>query len=141
MSKVFVVDANKQPLNPIHPGRARLWLKEGKAAVYRRFPFTIILRQEIERPRVIPLRLKLDPGAQTTGLALLNDQSGEVVWAAELSHRGFAIKGALDARRAWRRFRRARHTRYRKPRWANRRRKPGWVPPSLESRILNVLTW
>ena len=41
MSKVFVLDSTKQSLNPVHPGRARLLLKHGKAAVYRRFPFTI----------------------------------------------------------------------------------------------------
>ena len=40
MSKVFVLDTNKQPLNPVHPGKARRWLKAGKAAVFKRFPFT-----------------------------------------------------------------------------------------------------
>jgi len=43
MSKVFVLDTNKTPLEPIHPGRARQLLKEEKAAVYRRYPFTLIL--------------------------------------------------------------------------------------------------
>ena len=33
MSKVFVIDTNKHPLDPVHPGRARLLLKHGKAAV------------------------------------------------------------------------------------------------------------
>ena len=32
-----------------------------------------------------PLRLKLDPGANTTGLAIVNDATGEVVWAAEMA--------------------------------------------------------
>jgi RRXRR protein len=41
VSKVFVVDKNKQPLAPTHPARARVLLNEGKAAVYRRFPFTL----------------------------------------------------------------------------------------------------
>ncbi len=41
MSFVFVVDAERKPLNPVHPGRARLLLKEGKAAVLKRYPFTI----------------------------------------------------------------------------------------------------
>ena len=47
MSKVFVLDTNKQPLNPVHPGRARLLLKQGKAAVYRRYPFTIRLSRAV----------------------------------------------------------------------------------------------
>ncbi len=149
MSNVFVLDTTKQPLNPVHPGRARLLLKEGKAAVWRRYPFTIILKQAISIPapqagfpRLDPLRLKLDPGSKTTGLALVNDATGQIVWAAELSHRGHAIKKALSSRRGVRHGRRYRHTRYRQPRFANRRnKKKGWLPPSLESRLANVLTW
>jgi hypothetical protein len=33
MSKVFVLNTDKTPLNPVHPGRARLLLTQGKAAV------------------------------------------------------------------------------------------------------------
>src|SRR5205823_6637194 len=43
--------------------------------------------------------------------------------------------------RALRRRRRQRQTRYRQARFDNRKRKQGWVAPSLESRISNVLTW
>jgi 5-methylcytosine-specific restriction endonuclease McrA len=116
-------------------------LKAGKAAVYRRYPFTIILARVVEQPTLHPLRLKVDPGSHTTGIALVNDHTGEVVWAAELTHRGQQIKRGLDKRRAARRCRRQRHTRYRKPRFANRRRRTGVLPPSLESRVRNVLTW
>lgn len=142
MSKVFVLDTNKNPLDPVHPGYARLLLKAGKAAVWRRYPFTIILKHAIPAPQVEPVRVKLDPGSKTTGIAVLNETSGEVVFAAELSHRGHKITEALDTRRAMRRSRRARHTRYRKPRFDNRRNKrEGWLPPSQISRISNVLTW
>jgi 5-methylcytosine-specific restriction endonuclease McrA len=136
MSRVFVVDANKQPLDPVHPGRARILLSTGKAAVWKRSPFTLILKCAIAHPQVQALRIKLDPGSRTTGIALVDDESGEVVWAAELRHRAEAIKKALTQRRAVRRGRRQRKTRYR-----NRRRKAGWLPPSLESRVANVLTW
>src|SRR5450755_5122508 len=141
MSQVFVVDTKKTPLDPVHPGWARLLLKQGKAAVLKHFPFTIILKGESVDPQIEPLRIKLDPGSRTTGIAIVNDGSGEVVFAAELTHRGQAIKDALDRRRASRRSRRARHTRYRKPRFNNRTRRQGWLAPSLESRVLNVLTW
>jgi hypothetical protein len=142
MSKVFVIDTNQKPLNPVHPGRARHLLSEGKAAVYRRFPFTIILKIEIEEPVIQSLRIKLDPGSRTTGIAVVNDETGEVVCAAELSHRGQKIKAALDDRRAVRRSRRQRKTRYRAPRCSNRHnKKKGWLPPSLISRISHVLTW
>ncbi len=117
MSQVFVLDTNKQPLNPVHPGRARLLLKQGQAAVFRRYPFTIILKQELDHPHLEPLRLKLDPGSKTTGLALVNDATGQVVWAAELTHRGATIKKHLDERRGVRRKRRYRFTRYRQPRF------------------------
>jgi hypothetical protein len=140
MSTVFVLDTNKQPLNPVHPGRARLLLTQGKAAVFKRYPFIIILNVTIEQPKVVPLRIKIDPGSKTTGLAILNEASGEVVFAAELTHRGAYIKERLDKRRAVRRSRQRRHTRYRKPRFNNRRRPEGWLPPSLESRIANILT-
>lgn len=140
MSHVFVVDANRQPLNPVHPGWARVLLKQGKASVYRRFPFTIILRVAVDQPQLEDLRIKLDPGSKTTGIAVVNDATGEVVFAANLQHRGSAIKKSLDGRRAIRRSRRQRKTRYRKARFQNRRRPQGWLPPSLESRIANVLT-
>jgi 5-methylcytosine-specific restriction endonuclease McrA len=141
MSNVFVLDTNKQPLNPVHPGLAWRLLSSGQAAVFRRYPFTIILKREVVNPQLEPLRLKIDPGSNTTGLAIVSDDTGKVVWAAELSHRGQTIKKALAARRALRRSRRARHTRYRKPRYANRVRPKGWLPPSIMSRIINILTW
>ncbi len=141
MSHVFVVDANRQPLNPVHPGRARILLSRGKAAVLKRSPFTIVLKAEVEHPVIEPLRIKLDPGSKATGIALVNDLSGQVVFAAELAHRGTQIKERLDKRRAVRRSRRQRKTRYRVPRFLNRKRKRGWLPPSLESRVANILTW
>lgn len=141
LSKVFVLDTNKQPLNPIHPGRARMLLSQGKAAVFRRYPFTLILKEEVPNSKIEPLRIKIDPGARVTGLALVNDSTGEVVWVAELQHRGFQIRDALTSRRQLRRARRNRKTRYRKPRFLNRTRPQGWLPPSLNSRVANILTW
>ncbi len=134
LSKVFVLDTNKQPLQPTHPARARQLLGKGKAAVYRHYPFTIILKYEVSDAGVQPLRLKIDPGSNKTmnevnrrsgssGLAIVNDNTGDIVFAAELEHRGPQIKKSLDSRRAIRRSRRNRKTRYRKPRFNNRRRK------------------
>jgi 5-methylcytosine-specific restriction endonuclease McrA len=135
---VFVLDTQLKPLTPCSPGTARRLLKARKAAIYRRFPFTIVLKKTVEETPQ-PCQLKIDPGSQTTGLAIL--QENRVIWAAELAHRGRAIKDALLSRRQLRRSRRNRKTRYRKPRFLNRTRQPGWLPPSLESRISNVLTW
>lgn len=141
MSHVLVIDSDKRPLDPVHPGRARKLLSAGKAAVYRRFPFVIILKCQMPEASPQPLRLKIDPGSKTTGLAVLNDVTGLVMWAAELTHRGEEVHQALQRRAAVRRGRRSRHIRYRAARWRNRRRKHGWLPPSLRSRIQNVETW
>jgi 5-methylcytosine-specific restriction endonuclease McrA len=141
MSHVFVLDNDRRPLPPAHPGTARQWLTQGKAAVFRRYPFTIILNETPPQRPSEPLRLKIDPGSKTTGLAVVNDATGQVVWAAELSHRGRAIKKALADRRAVRRSRRWRKTRYRMARFDNRRRREGWLPPSLQCRVHNILTW
>ncbi len=141
MQRVFVFSPQRTPLSPCRPARARWLLTRRKAAVFRRFPFTIILKQPPSDTEAAPLRLKMDPGSKTTGMAVVNDGTGEVVWAAELSHRGQQVKEALDSRRATRRSRRHRHTRYRQPRFDNRTRPKGWLPPSLVSRVQNVLTW
>jgi hypothetical protein len=55
---VFVIDTNRKPLSPCKPGIARSLLKAGKAAVFRRYPFTIVLKKAVEtKPE--PLELKL----------------------------------------------------------------------------------
>ena len=135
---VFVVDSNRQPLAPCHPAVARKLLKQGEAAVLRRYPFTIILKKK-KLTTNQDLRLKIDPGAKVTGMTILHQD--RIIWAAEIQHRGFIIKSKLDSRRALRQGRRSRKTRYRKPRFLNRIRPKGWLPPSLESRIANTLTW
>ena len=141
MSKVFVLDTKKRPLDPIHSAQARQLLRNKKAAIFRQFPFTIILKKSCPDSPVSSLRLKIDPGAKFTGMALINDSTGEVVFAAELKHRGFAIRDALTSRRQLRRSRRARKTRYRQPRFLNRTRPEGWLAPSLQSRVENIKTW
>ena len=166
---VLVLDTNKTPLTPCSPCMAKKLLKAGKAAVFRRFPFTIILKKrcsavlgsqsvagvppvvgtgvvsptrccakKVSHPSKNKLQLKIDPGSVTTGLALLD--GSKVIWVAELNHRGFLIKKKLDSRRASRRLRRSR-LRYRKPRFLNRTRHQGWLPPSLKHRVLTTMTW
>jgi hypothetical protein len=95
MSKIFLIDTNKKPLNPIHPATARQLLRNKKAAIFRRFPFTLILKEAKPDTEVESLRLKIDPGSKTTGFALVNDLTGEVVFASEIQHRGFQIRDAV----------------------------------------------
>lgn len=138
----FVVDRNREPLTPCRMARARILLQQGRAAVFRRYPFTIILTDRTAEESVIrPHRLKIDPGSRTTGMAVIQEDTGRVVAAAEIEHRGRKSKAALDSRRAVRRSRRQRKTRYRPSRFQNRTRSSEWLPPSLESRVANLLTW
>ncbi len=140
MPPVFVLDRDRTPLDPCHPARARELLRDGRAAVLRRFPFTIVLHDRTRAASVVQeQRLKIDPGSKTSGLAIV--QGPRVVWAAELTHRGQRITAALLSRQAIRRGRRQRQTRYRQPRFLNRTRPAGWLPPSLHSRVANVMTW
>ncbi len=106
MSKILLIDTDKRPQDPIHPAQARQLLRNGKAAIFRRFPFTLILKESHPDASVQPLRIKIDPGAKHTGIAIINDSNGDVVFAAELQHRGFAIKESLLSRRQLRRGRR-----------------------------------
>ena len=118
---VFVLSHDTQPLDPCHPARARELLKKRKAAVFRRFPFTIILKERLLADSVVKgHRIKLDPGSTTTGIAIVQEDTDRVVWSGELTHRGQAIRDALLSRRGSRRSRRQRHTRYRKARCAPR---------------------
>jgi len=141
-NRVLVLDKNRQPLMPCHPARARELLRKGKAAVFRRYPFTIILKDR-EGGEVQETRLKLDPGSKVTGIALVADlarRGATVLWAGELTHRGAAIRKVLEQRRAFRRRRRG-NLRYRPARFDNRTRREGWLPPSLQHRVDTTMAW
>ena len=136
---VFVLSSTKEPLMPCHSARARELLKGGQAAVFRRYPFTIILKNRKDGEKQ-PITLKIDPGSKTTGMALV-DSEQRLLFAAELDHRGKAIKADLDSRRILRRGRRGRKTRYREARFDNRTNPEGWLPPSLRHRVETTMTW
>jgi 5-methylcytosine-specific restriction endonuclease McrA len=145
---VFVLDRLKKPLMPTTPRRARLLLARKRAVVHRLQPFTIRLKDRRVQESVLqPVVLKIDPGSRTTGLALARveeTEAGEVhhgLHLAELTHRGEEIRDRLRKRAGYRRRRRSANLRYRPARFLNRRRPPGWLPPSLRSRIGNVLSW
>lgn len=135
---VLVIDTNLKPLIPCTPCIARKLLEAGKAAIYRQYPFTIVLKKAVTaNPE--PIELKLDPGSKVTGIALVQGQ--KVVFGAELTHRGQAIKMSLESRRAVRMGRRARHCRYRQARFLNRTRPKGWLALSLAHRVKTTITW
>ncbi len=137
---VFVLNKNKNPLSPCNNAVARKLLKENRAIVHKRYPFTIRLKElkETEKVDKQEYRLKIDYGSRYTGLAILNNNN--VLWLAQLHHKT-DIKSKLDARRGHRKFRRNK-LRYRKARFLNRgNQKKGWIPPSLQSRVDNITSW
>jgi hypothetical protein len=91
--------------------RARLLLERGRATrVGRRCPFTIRLVDRTAEESVSqPVRIKMDPGSKTTGLAVVCEAAGEtvVIVLAELHQRGARIRDRLSARRPFRRRRRS----------------------------------
>jgi RRXRR protein len=140
---VYVLDKRKKPLMPCSHKRAPQFLERGRARVHKRFPFTIRRVDRLQQDSVLqPLTLKIDPGSKTTGIALVREAGprAEVVSLIELEHRGQAIKKKLKQRAAFRRRRRSANLRYRAPRFNNRRRKKGWLPPSLQHRVDTTLS-
>ncbi len=143
--RVFVLDKKKKPLMPCHPARARELLREGRAVVHKIAPFTIRLKDRIGG-ETQPVRIKIDPGSKTTGIAVVREeetageQTAHVLFQAEIHHRGGRIRDRLMARRAFRRRRRS-NLRYRKPRFDNRSRPEGWLPPSLQHRVDTTISW
>ena len=135
---VFQINGDKRPLDMIHPGRCRELQNRGKLASFRRFPYVVIQQQTIESLQTKEYILKIDPGSQWTGFAI---QCGDnILFRAELNHRGESIKFDLVKRAGFRRGRRSRNLRYRKKR-LNRAKPEGWLAPSIRHRVLTVETW
>lgn len=131
---VYVIAKNGKPLMPCANPVARLLLKQGKAKVKRREPFAIRLNYETTA-YTQDLTLGVDTGSKTLGAAVTNDKN-EIVYLSEVTLRD-DVKDKLERRKVYRRNRRARKTRYRKPRFLNRRHsiQKGRLIPTIRSKI------
>ena len=141
---VFVLGYDGQPLMPCTGKRARLLLERGRARVRRIKPFIIQMKDRSVNDCLLqPLEVKIDPGSKTTGICLSRTEQGvvNVISLMELEHRGNTISRALTSRAANRGGRRSRKTRYRQPRFLNRTKPKGWLPPSLRHRLETTMTW
>lgn len=134
---VYVLNNNGQPLMPtMRHGKVRRMLKSGMAKVVQRCPFTIQLIYDTTQITQ-SISLGIDAGSKTIGVsATIKD---EVLYEAEVTLRN-DIVDLLSTRRQNRRTRRNRKTRYRKPRFDNRRRKDGWLAPSIQNKVDTHLT-
>ena len=112
---------------------ARLLLKEGKAKVVRRTPFTIKMLIPTTGYRQ-PIVVGMDTGSKQLGCAAVTN--GQVVYAAEVQLRNDVSK-KMKQRATYRHTRRIRKTRYRPARWSNRAsmRREGRLAPSIRSKI------
>jgi N6-L-threonylcarbamoyladenine synthase len=129
---VYVLNKDGKPLMPTTCKKARLLLKNGKAKVVKRTPFTIQLlfgcagyKQDIT--------LGVDAGSKTIGLSATTEK--QEVFSAEISLRN-DIVNLLAVRLQNRRTRRNR-LRYRPARFLNRvsAKKEGWLAPSIQNRV------
>ena len=128
--KVFVISKQGSPLMPCSPAKAKHLLKEKKAKVVRRMPFTIQLNFECENI-VQPIILGIDTGFGNIGFSATTEKDELVCGTLVLDGK---TKERLDERRMYRRGKRARHHWYRQARFLNRKKKAGWLPPSIKRR-------
>ena len=132
---VYVLSMDGDPLDPTHPAKARILLKNKKAKVVRRLPFTIKLTYEIKNPKTQKYTLGVDTGFFKLGTAVINEKD-EVVYLSEVTLRN-DIKKIMKDRNQIRKARRNRNTRYRKPRWLNRKNsiRKDRYPPTMISKF------
>jgi 5-methylcytosine-specific restriction endonuclease McrA len=124
---VYVLNMRGQPLMPTTPRRAKWLLKDGKATVKKRCPFTIQLRYATGENKQ-SIKLGVDIGFKNIGFsantAKLEVISGTVTVRQDVSKQ-------IDEKRRYRRNRRGRLG-YRPPRFNNRTRPEKWLAPSIQ---------
>ena len=135
MNVVYVLAPDRGPLMPCTAVIARLLLKEGKAKVRRRIPFTIQLLAQPEPLYTQPVTHGVDTGSAVVGSAVADEQ-GNVFYLSEVFLRN-DIAATMKERASKRRSRRTRTTRYRPARWLNRKNsiKQGRFSPTMRSKI------
>ena len=133
-TQVCVLNQHGKPLMPTtRLGKVYRLLKTQKAHIVSYEPFTIQLDYEPDTHIIQPMTLGVDSGAIHSGYSVANKHreyyNAEVIARDDISKR-------ISDRRMYRQTRRSRKTRYRKPRFNNRKnKKKGWLPPSLEQKV------
>ena len=144
--RVPVISSDGFPLIPCRPKRARILLEQGKAIkTWVKGNFAIRMADRTRAESNVPeMTLGITPGSKVTGFAVTEDQEQtqerRVVQVMELEHVGHTISLKLRKRASHRRNRRSR-LRYRKPRFNNRRKPQGWLPPSIRHNLDRMLSW
>ena len=132
---VYVLNINGQSLMPTSRfGKVRRLLKDNKAKIVHKEPFTIKLLYEPETSVIQEVVLGQDTGSKHIGTACV--ANNEVLYQSQVELRT-DIKSKMDSRRQFRKLRRYRKTRYRKPRFLNRANstKKDRLPPSVRHKV------
>lgn len=129
---VYVLNMRGKPLMPTTQSKARRLLKQNKAKVVKRSPFTIQLTIATGETKQ-KLTLGVDTGYKNIGLSVVSEN--KELFSANIQLRT-DISDKLSERAMYRRNRRNRLW-YRKPRWKNRAnaRKSGRLMPSVKQKI------
>ena len=127
---VYVLNKQGKPLMPCKEAKARKLLRDGKAKVKQRTPFTIQLNFECEN-QTQTIKLGIDAGSKTIGLSASTEK--DELYSAEVTLRN-DIVNLLATRRLYRRTRRNR-LRYREARFLNRKTDKGWLAPSVQHKV------
>ena len=134
---VYVINIDGQPLMPTDRyGKVRHLLKDGKAKIINRCPFTIQLLYRSTN-YTQPINLGVDSGSKHIGISATTKD--KVFYEADVELRN-DIVDLLSTRREQRRTRRNRKTRYRKARFDNRKRDDNWLAPSVSQKVQTHLT-
>ena len=138
MQYVYVLNKCGEPLMPCSPEKARILLKQQKARVAKRTPFTIKLLHGSAGYKQ-PITLGVDAGSKHVGLSASTET--HELYCEEFTPCNDVVE-LLSTRRQNRRSRRYRKTRYRAPRFNNRvhSKHKGWLAPSVEVKIQEHIT-
>lgn len=132
---VYVLNKNGEALMPCKPQKAKKLLKNNKAKVINRTPFTIQLLYGCSGYKQ-PINLGVDAGSRYIGLSTTTEK--QELFKAEVELRQ-DISKLLENRRSLRRGRRNRKLRYRPARFNNRGKK-GKIAPSIQHKIDSHIT-
>lgn len=134
---VYVISKNGQALMPTeNHAKVRILLKTKKAKVVKRCPFTIKLTYNSTN-YTQEITLGVDAGSKHIGISATTED--KVLFESDVELRN-DIVDLISTRRQNRRSRRSRKTRYRKARFNNRKRKEGWLAPSVQNKVDSHVT-
>ena len=126
---VYVLSIDGNCLMPCNLSKGRKLVKKKRAKIVTLYPFTVQLNFECEN-KVQEISLGVDAGYENIGLSCMTGKKELFSATVILDNK---TSGRLTERRMYRRGRRNKLW-YRKPRFLNRKRKEGWLPPSVQRR-------